>query len=583
MATSLRDIPGASRPSGRRPPGTWPDGPRPAVLFDPRQGLGGRRRARRPLGIFDGRRRRLSPLDALLVAGLVAVGLFILHGMWSATRVRVTSSGLRRHDAITFAEASKLDVTIKVHPRNGLPSSKLVLDGQPLTKADRLRDGYEWKADGPLTAGVHHLELTVPRPVLSPSHFTWTFLVDATPPTITAPSILPAHSMNEAVHVVGRVDTDATLTANGDPVELDKHGRFSLAYARPPAGPITLVARDAAGYVVKHEVFVPITRPTVHGVHMSAISWRDDALRKGVFDLIDQGKINAVELDLKDESGEVGYPSTVSLARQIKSVKSYYDLRQAVQTLHKKGVRVIGRIVVFRDPILAEQAWQAGDRDWVLQKPDGTPQGAYGGFTNMASPAVRQYNLDIAAEAANLGVDEILWDYIRRPEGDLSQMVFKGMASTDDAVERQVADFLGRGQQMLRAKGVFQGASLFGIAAARPKTIGQNVPDIARHVDYISPMVYPSLWVPGEYKVNDPVHMPFAIVVRALEDFQARAKGTSVTFTPWLQDFSLGANYRDDEVSEQIRAATSLGIHDWILWSPRVTYHTAKIQPLTAK
>src|SRR6185436_7872544 len=170
-------------------------------------------------------------------------------------------------------------------------------------------------------------------------------------------------------------------------VELDKHGRFSLAYARPPAGPITLVARDAAGYVVKHEVFVPITRPTVHGVHMSAISWRDDALRKGVFDLIDQGKINAVELDLKDESGEVGYPSTVSLARQIKSVKSYYDLRQAVQTLHKKGVRVIGRIVVFRDPILAEQAWQAGDRDWVLQKPDGTPQGAYGGFTNMASPA----------------------------------------------------------------------------------------------------------------------------------------------------------------------------------------------------
>src|SRR5947209_4679370 len=199
----------------------------------------------------------------------------------------------------------------------------------------------------------------------------------------------------------------------------------------------------------------------------------------------------------------------------------------------------------------------------------------------MGSPAEREYNLDIAAEAASNGVDEILCDYIRRPEGDLTQMVFKGMPSTDDAVEQQVAGFLERGQQMLRAKGVFQGASLFGIAAARPTTIGQNVPDIARHVDYIAPMVYPALWVPGEYRVPDPPRMPFAIVVRSLEDFQAEAKGTSVQFTPWLQDFSLGVTYRDVDVSEQIRGAESLGIDDWLLWSPRVLYHAGRVAPLT--
>jgi hypothetical protein len=514
------------------------------------------------------------------VGGLALVVLLLLRGAWTATRVHMTSTGLERHDAVTYAAASKLHVRIHISPRNGLTSAKLQLDGRPLASATRTSSGYDWKATGPLTAGTHHLELSVPRPVLSPSRFRWTFLVDPTAPTISAPKHIAAHRLNEPVRIAGHVDTDATLTANGEPVDLDDHGRFTLRYPRPPAGPIVLVARDAAGYRVKREVFVPVARPTVHGVHMSAISWRQADLRKGIFDLIDQGKINTVELDLKDESGEVGYDSKVPLAREIGAVKGYYDLKQAVETLHKKHVRVIGRVVAFRDPILAEQAWKDGHRDWVLQKPDGTPQGAYGGFTNMAAASVRQYNLDLAAEAANLGVDEILWDYIRRPEGDLSGMVFKGLPSTDDAVQREVVAFLSRGHELLRAKGVFQGASLFGIAAARPATIGQYVPDIARHVDYIAPMVYPSLWVAGEYQVADPVHMPFAIVVRSLEDFRAKAKGTAVLFTPWLQDFSLGTTYRDVEVAEQIRGAEAAGIKDWILWSPRVTYHAGRVAAL---
>ena len=579
MATSLRDIPGASKRTGRRPAGTWPDGPN-TLLFDPSQGLGGRR-PRRTHRRLD--RRRRSPLDLLLLGGLALVVVLLLRGAWTATRVHVRATGLAHHDAITFAEASKLHVRMHVSPRGGLGSAHLELDGRPLTSATRTSDGFDWKAAGPLTAGMHRLELRVPRPVLSPSRSRWTFLVDPSAPKITVPAHIAAHRLDQAVRIAGRVDTDATLTANGEAVDLDAHGRFTLRYPSPPAGPIMLVARDAAGYVVKRELFVPIVRPVVHGVHMSAISWHQADLRKGVFDLIDQGTINTVELDLKDESGEVGYDSKVPLARQIGAVKHYYDLKQAVETLHKKHVRVIGRVVAFRDPILAERAWQGGHRDWVLQKPDGSPQGAYGGFTNMAAASVRQYNLDLAAEAANAGVDEILWDYIRRPEGDLSQMVFKGMASTDDAVQREVAGFLTRGQELLRAKRVLQGASLFGIAAARPTTIGQNVPDIARHVDYIAPMVYPSLWVAGEYRVADPVHMPYAIVVRALEDFQAKAKGTSVVFTPWLQDFSLGTTYRDVEVAEQIRAGTEIGIHDWILWSPRVIYHTGKIAPLSKR
>jgi hypothetical protein len=550
------------------------------VLFDPREGLGGRR-TRRPFGGGGGRGTRRSPLDVALVVGGLLILLVVLRGAWSATRVDVEVTGIERDGAVTFAEASDLDVRIRIGPDKRVAMAKLLLDGRPLTAAERLDDGFRWRPGGPLTAGVHRLELEVPRPVLPPSRFTWTVLVDPQPPSIDAPTRLDEHRLDQPVRIAGRVDTDAELTANGRPVELDDEGRFSLSYPHPPAGPILLVAEDRAGYVVKREIFVPVERPVTRAVHMTAISWNEPSLREPIFELIEQGKINAVELDLKDESGEVGYDSRVPLARRIGAAKGYYDLESAVKTLHDKGVRVIGRVVVYRDPILAREAWARGDRDWVAQKPDGSPQGAYGGFTNLASPEVRRYNLDIATEAANAGVDEILWDYIRRPEGDLTQMVFPGMPSTDDAVQRAVVDLLARGHASLRAKGVYQGASLFGVAAARPTTVGQNVPDIARHVDYIAPMVYPALWVAGEYRVDDPPRMPFAIVVRSLEDFQAKSKGTSVRLVPWLQDFSLGGvTYGDLEIAEQIRAADEIGIRDWILWSPRVVYHAGRIEPL---
>jgi hypothetical protein len=588
MATSLRDIPGASkRRSGRRRQRDAWDGvaaqPRTAILFDPRASLGGTalgKRKRTGLAGFR-RRRRLSGFDTVLVLAVLAVGLFLLEGLWSATRVHLRSTGLDRHAALTYEAAGTLDVTIRFEPTSGMNNSALRYDGRPVPDSDvePLEAGYRWRPSQ-LLAGHHELVLTVPRPVLPASRFVWSIDVDTQPPTIDTRRLLPEHRMDEPVHLRGRVDQPegVTMTANGEPVALDDRGRFTVDYDRPPAGPIVLRTEDEAGYKVTREVFVPIERPSVKGVHMSAISWHEKNLRQGVFDLIDEGRINAVELDLKDENGEIGYDSKVPLAQEIHSARKYYDLRKAVQELHDRGVRVIGRVVVFRDPLLAAAAWKDGHEDWVVQTPQGTPHGAYGGFTNMASKAVQQYNLDIASEAAEAGFDEILYDYIRRPEGDLTQIVFPGMPSDDDAVKTGVANFLTRSHELLRAKGVYQGASLFGIAAGDPQAVGQDVPLIARHVDYIAPMVYPSLWVNQQYHVTNPALNPYTIVNRSLEDFQAKAAGTGVKWTPWLQDFSLdGIAYGDTQVWQQVRGAQDTEMQDFLLWSPRVRYHAGKL------
>jgi hypothetical protein len=308
---------------------------------------------------------------------------------------------------------------------------------------------------------------------------------------------------------------------------------------------------------------------------VSADGWANSTLRNGVLQLIDQGRINAVELDLKDETGVIGWPAPG--LNRYGAIRDTYDLKAAVQQLHAKGVRVIGRLVAFRDPIAAESAWNAGKRDEVIQTPDGSMYTSdYGGFTNFANPQVRRYNIAIAAAAAKLGVDDILYDYIRRPDGPIDTMVFPGLKGS---AERSIASFAGETRKALRPYKSFLGASVFGIAATHPEDVAQDIPMMARELDYVSPMVYPSHWGPGEYDVADPNSQPYDIVFRSLEDFERQVKGTGARVVPWLQDFY---EYGPAEVSAQIRAAKNAGTNEFLLWDPEVTY-TADGVPETAK
>src|SRR5690606_18151741 len=169
---------------------------------------------------------------------------------------------------------------------------------------------------------------------------------------------------------------------------------------------------------------------------------------------------------------------------------------------------VVGRIVAFRDPVHARWAWYTDHREQVIQTPDGRPYAGYGGFTNFADPVVRDYNMDVAEEAARAGVDDILYDYIRRPDGPLETMVFPRLRG---GAQASIVSFLAEARDRLDDTGAFLGASLFGIAAFRPEEIAQPVGRIARNVDYVAPLVYPSHWGPDVYGVPYPEGEPRAI------------------------------------------------------------------------
>ena len=66
--------------------------------------------------------------------------------------------------------------------------------------------------------------------------------------------------------------------------------------------------------------------------------------------------LNTLELDVKDENGEVGFRRPkVPLAHEVGAAKDYYDPVEVAQKAHAAGVYLIGRIVCFEDPILDQK------------------------------------------------------------------------------------------------------------------------------------------------------------------------------------------------------------------------------------
>ena len=182
----------------------------------------------------------------------------------------------------------------------------------------------------------------------------------------------------------------------------------------------------------------------------------------------------------------------------------------------------------------------------------------------------------VGVAGARAGIDDLLYDYVRRPDGPLSSMSFPGLQGSPSAA---IVAFLRETRLALRPYRTYLGVSVFGVSATRPDEVAQDIPEIARQADYVAPMVYPSHWGPGEYNVGNPNPQPYEIVARSLRDFQRDTRDTGARVVPWLQDFTLGVTYGPAEVRAQIDAARHDGINEFLLWDPNVTYTSDALTP----
>ncbi len=284
--------------------------------------------------------------------------------------------------------------------------------------------------------------------------------------------------------------------------------------------------------------------------------------------------LNTLELDVKDESGRVGFVGAAPpLARATGAAGRYYDPRRAATLAHRHGVYLIGRVVAFEDPVVSEARPELA----IRTADGGTWRNRAGlGWANPYSRTYWSYLLAVARAAVDAGFDEIQLDYVRFPtDGDLSSAIFPGRLR--EPMAKTIARFVRFMSTQLRPLGVHVSADVFGLAATRDLGIGQKPRLISKWLDAIYPMTYPSHYAPGEYRLDDPNADPGLTVSRSLRDFRRALRGRRTRLIPWLQDFSLGRTYTLFDVRSQITAARLAHTGGFLLWNAGGVYNDAAL------
>jgi len=366
---------------------------------------------------------------------------------------------------------------------------------------------------------------------------------------------------------------------------------------------------------------------------------------------------NAVVFDIKDSDGSVNIPFDHPLLGEHKVY--IHDVPKFVHFLHQQNMHAIARIAMFRDerlvvthPELAVQsrknhtAWREnGKLVW----------------TDPSNPKVEDYDIALAKHVAQLGVDEIQFDYVRFPaEGDQKDAAFvfqngqepaqadqqgscspadvdahvgtgtvvrpaeakpsqigtdvasagtaaapkgqknaahgasRGAAEKDGHKSRRdattaacrvprgpqrsdvIAGFLKKAYGELHPTGVLLSLDVFGVMAWQRQVdlshTGQDIVQMARYCDVLSPMIYPSHFF-GMDNIPHPGDEPAHFIGESMDRFILITKGSGVVIRPWLQAFHWRTKtYSPEYIKIQVETAKAKGGDGFLFWNAANDY-----------
>jgi hypothetical protein len=279
---------------------------------------------------------------------------------------------------------------------------------------------------------------------------------------------------------------------------------------------------------------------------------------------VSKAHLNAVVIDMKDDNGNLVYPTRIPLGEKQRYVL-IQDPADMVRAFHQQGIYVIGRVVSFKDSRLPlarpDLAVRAGRRAQRLFSAGARWLDAY-------SPEVQDYLVDVALELQGFGFDEVQFDYVRFPKGHagtLATWLHQGKGSVDRS--QIIAGFLERAD---RALSIPISADLYGLTTlvdGDPRTLGQTIETVAKYVEAVSPMMYANGM--GTYFRNQRVTQDVVYVIECGLR-RARAKAPGIVLRPYLQAYSNSVEsfWGPDFVSSQLRAAERAGADGFLLWNP---------------
>jgi hypothetical protein len=294
-----------------------------------------------------------------------------------------------------------------------------------------------------------------------------------------------------------------------------------------------------------------------YGIYLKSWNASGKDLEKHLNFLADNG-LNAIVVDVKDDLGRVTYNTELELPKKIGSVREHIDIRELLKAAHEKGIYVIGRIVCFQDPYLyrydnnryavwnseTRKAWahkikrideETEEETWIQRE----------FWVDSFSEFAWEYNISIAEELQNLGIDEIQFDYIRFPsDGDFSGVHYRyrkeGMRKID-ALE----SFLRKMRERIT---IPVSTDLYGFNSwyRMGNWIGQCIEMVSHYVDVICPMFYPSHFPRDFLKDMNYLDRAKYIYREGSDRSAAIVEGRSI-IRPYVQAFLIGGELDFDE------------------------------------
>ena len=203
--------------------------------------------------------------------------------------------------------------------------------------------------------------------------------------------------------------------------------------------------------------------------------------------LVDRTELNTMVIDIKNDEGRVVYQMDSPMVSELGSAqKLVADMPALVKKCREHGIYLIGRIVAFKDPFLAENR-----PELALHNQDGSVFRDKSGlaWVNPYSSEVWEYLMEIAAQAVAVGFDEIQFDYIRfSTDSGMSKVDFGPEAAGRDK-EGTITEFTAYAAQALHQLGVPVSADVYGIiidSELDASIVGQDYYEMAKYLDYIA-------------------------------------------------------------------------------------------------
>ncbi|MGR9088892.1 MAG: putative glycoside hydrolase, partial [Gammaproteobacteria bacterium] len=372
---------------------------------------------------------------------------------------------------------------------------------------------------------------------------------------------------------------EAIVTIGDNAIRTEKDGSFRLD------GSGDTIKLRAAGYLRREIALAELTELdsditltpfTVKALYLTVYGIASSKLRNAALETIKKNGLNALVIDVKGDRGFIPFKVDLPLAKQIGAQNTILirDMKGMISSLKQKKLYLIARIVVFKDDLLAKAR-----PELAVKKTGG---GVYLDreklrWVDPFSREVWDYNIAIAKAVAEMGFDEVQFDYVRFPD---TQKGIYSRRATEESRTEAVIGFLEAAYQALTPYNVLVAADIFGYVLwnTDDTDVGQKIDSIIETVDVVSPMLYPSGYHLGIPKYRNPVKHPYQIVNLSLKRAQQRTGASPLRFRPWLQAFRdyafRGGHFKEDRMRIQVKAAEDFGASGWMFWNPRNVYPT---------